>query len=141
MELSDKWVLARSSDKQALYKHPELGNVRLTIENQTRDYGTPMTVAAVKSAVGTELNMAYGGVVTRISLSGNALIHYARDLEEGGKNLHTQNWVVARPHGYGGIARVAITLKVPDQAKADPAVASLIQSLDKQVGDAKLPEA
>ena len=139
--ISEKWVLQRSSGDKMYFKHSENENMRLAIQDQTRDLGQPMTVAAVKGSIGSELNMRFGGVTARLSYGGNALLDYGQAVKEGRNKLYTHNWVVARPYGYGAIARVAITLKVPHDAKNDPAVLAVKKSLDKHIGDATMPEA
>ncbi len=139
MSISESWVLLRGTESEVVYEHPTLGEVRLSLEDETRDdFGIPLSVAAVKSIVGKELNHDYGGVRTRVSLSGNAMIDYARELIEDGEVLHTQNWVVAKPSGIGSILRVAITLNMPEELQSEPALLSLIETLDKQVGDATM---
>ena len=109
MSISEDWVLQRDAGKKAFYKHGLMSNAKLTFENQTFDFGTPMTLQAVRSAIGTELNRRYGGVNARL--------------------------------GYGAVSRVAITLMVPDGQQATPEFQLLVDALDKQVGDAEMPEA
>ena len=140
MGIAPAWVLQRDSGAKAFYRFGDANGVRLSFEDQTRDWGTPMTVASVRSAIGSELNLAYGGVNARLSYSGNAILSYARKAKEGRKQVLTHNWVVARPVGYGAIARVAITLKVPAEQEHSPEILALVESLDKQVGDAVMPE-
>ena len=138
IDISDQWVPERAKDKQMTFAHPALADVRLSFVDQTRDYGTPMTTAGVRGAIGSELNLRYGGVNARLSLGGNALLHYARDEGAGNEKVHTQNWVLARPLGHSAIARVAITLKVPQGNRTSLEIQKLIESLDKQIGDAKM---
>jgi len=139
MSISESWVPLRTTRSEAVYEHPTLGEVRLSLEDESRhDFGMPLTVSAVKSIVGTELNGTYGGVRTRFSLGGNAMIDYERELTEDGEALHSQNWVVAKPAGVGSILRVAISLNVPEELRSEPAVLSLIESLDQQVGSATM---
>jgi hypothetical protein len=139
--ISPEWVLQRDAGDTAFFRLGNADGVRLVFEDQTRDYGAPMNLPAVRSAIGSELNLAYGGVNARLSYAGNAVLSYARDIEEGRKKIHTHNWVVARPFGYSAIARVAITLKVPSGSEHSPEILALVESLDKQVGDATMPEA
>ena len=140
MAISDQWQLQRDGGKKAFYQHAT-SNVKLSFEDQTTDYGTPMTVQGVRSAIGSELNLRYGGVNARLGFGGNAVLTYERQVDEGRKKVHTQNWVIAHPFGYGAVARVAITLKVPDGEQGTPEFQALVQALDAQVGDAKMPEA
>jgi hypothetical protein len=140
MDLSQKWVLQRDSGKKAYYRLGDSEDVRLSFEDQSRDYGTPMTVRAVKGSIGSELNLQYGGVDARLSYGGNALLTYEREVKEGRKKVFTHNWVVAHPLGATAIARVAITLKVPAGQQNSPDIAAVIDLLDKQVGDATIPE-
>jgi hypothetical protein len=141
IEISQQWVPMKASGKKASYKLGESKEIRLSFEDQTRDYGTPMTVQGVRSAVGSELNSAYGRVDARLSLAGNALLSYPREMQEGSARVYTHNWVVAKPFGYGAVARVAITLRVPEGQQSSPEVTALMEQLDKQIGDAVIPQA
>jgi hypothetical protein len=83
--------------------------------------------------------LAYGNVDARLSYGGNALLTYPRLVEEGDGPVYTRNWVVAKPFGYSGVARVAITLRVPEGQQTTPEIQALMDELDKQVGDAVIP--
>ena len=141
MSISEDWVLQRDAGKQAFYKHGLMSNAKLTFENQTFDFGTPMTLQAVRSVIGTELNRRYGGVNARLGYGGCAVLSYEHKEKEGGRSVYTQNWVVAHPLGYGAVSRVAITLTVPDGQQATQEFQLIVDTLDKQVGDAEMPEA
>ena len=141
MSISEQWLLQRDSGKKAYYKHGTSPNTKLTFEDQTRDFGMPMNVQGVRSAIGSELNLRYGGVNARLGYGGNAVLSYQHSMKEGSKKMYTQNWVVAHPYGYGAIARVTITLKVPEGQQATPEFKALVETIDNQVGDAKMPEA
>ncbi len=141
MSISDKWVLQRDSGNKAYYRYGDSKQIKLSFEDQTRDFGVPMTVRGVRSAIGTELNLRYGSVTARIGYGGTAVLSYEQAAKDGRKKAFTQNWVVAHPLGYGAVARVAITLKVPDGEQGTPEFQALVEALDKQVGDAKMPEA
>jgi hypothetical protein len=141
MAISDQWVLQRDGGKKAYWRHGLASDIKLSFEDQTRDYGAPMSVQGVRSAIGSELNLRYGGVDARLGFGGNAVLTYKRTTKEGSKKMFTQNWVVAHPYGYGAVARVAITLKVPDGQQGTPEFQAIVDSLDRQVGDAKMPEA
>ena len=141
MSISPDWVLQRDTGDRAYYTHAQLEDVKLSFENQTADFGSPMTVGAVRGAIGSELNLRYGGVDARLGYGGCAVLTYPRKVTEGRKQVYTKNWVVAHPYGYGAIARVAITLQVPDGQQATPEFQSLVEMLDRQVGDAQMPEA
>lgn len=139
IDISQQWVSVKESKKKASYKLEELKEVRLEFVDQTADFGTPMTVQGVRAAVGTELNQAFGGVDAKLSYGGNAVITYNRSTKYGSKKVYTHNWVVAKPFGYGAIARVAITLRVPEGQQDDPAIQELVSQLDEHVGDAVMP--
>ncbi len=141
MSISEKWVLQRDTGKKAYYRYGGSDHIRLSFEDETMDFGTPMSVQAVRGAIGSELNLRHGGVTARIGFGGTAVLSYERHAKDGSKKAFTQNWVVAHPYGYGAVARVAITLKVPDGEQGTPEFQALVAALDKQVGDAKMPEA
>jgi len=140
MNLSQKWVFQRKSGKKAFYSHGDSKGVRLSFEDQSREYGVPMTVQSVRGAIGTELNLAHGGVTSRTTLSHTALIDYSGSTKEGRKRVYTRNWVVARPLGATAVARVAVTLRMPDGEQNSTEMQALMEQLDKQLGDAKMPE-
>ena len=141
MAISDQWVLQKDSGKKALWRHGTAQNIKLSFEDQTFDLGMPMTVKSVRGAIGSELNLRHGGVNARIGMGGTAVLSYEKKVKDGSKEVFTQNWVVAAPIGYSAVARVAITVKVPDGEQFKPEFQALIDSLDKQVGDAKIPQA
>lgn len=140
MSISQDWVLLRDAGKKAWFKHAVLDDVKLSFEDQTEDLGQPLTVSAVRGMIGSELNLKHGSVNARFGLGGCAVLSYARELDEGDP-VFTQNWVVAHPYGYGAVARVAITLSAPPGRQATTEFQELIEVLDRQVGDAKMPEA
>ena len=70
--ISQKWSAQEPVGDMLVFVHPELASVRLSMQDQTEEIGSPMTVAHVKGFVGRELNRTYGGVLTRVSLSGTA---------------------------------------------------------------------
>lgn len=141
MDISQQWVPAKSQDKKASYKLGEAKGIELLFEDQTRDYGSPMTVQSVRSVIGTELNLRHGGVDARVSMGGNALLAYPLSTSHGREKVYTHNWVVAKPIGYSGVVRVNITLRVPEGQQSSPEIQAMIETLDKQVGDAVVPQA
>ncbi|MBJ21248.1 MAG: hypothetical protein GY910_02645 [bacterium] len=79
MAISDRWELERSTEEGRIYFHREHEALRLHIWGWGENMGQPLRVTDVKSLVGRELNLAYGGVSTRVSLGGNAMIKYTRE--------------------------------------------------------------
>jgi len=142
MVISDLWELEKSTDEGRVYIHKELEDVRLHFSSVTEDFGNPLRVTDVKSLIGRELNLKYGGVSTRVSLGGNAMIKYTRAaLDDAGGEVRQEEWVVAKPVGHSDIARVEISLRIPVHAESHPSIPILIEGLDKQVGDARIPRA
>jgi len=142
MMISELWELEENTDEGRVYLHKEFENVRLHLSTDTEDFGNPLRVTAVKSMIGRELNLKYGGVSTRVSLGGNAMIKYTRTVvDEGGAELRLEEWVVAKPVGHSDIARVEISLRIPAEAENHPSIPALIEGLDKRVGDARIPRA
>ncbi len=142
MQIAEAWQLERDSEAGRVYRHAKVGDVRLQIVAGTEEYGSPLKVAHVKSLIGKELNLEYGGVTTRVSFGGNAMIRYSREVIDEDDVAHfAQEWVIAKPVGYGDVARIEISLLVPPQDLNDPAIPALIEALDQQVGDATIPRA
>ncbi len=79
MAISELWELESSTDEGRVYFHREHEDLRLHFVAWTENVGQPMRVTDVKSIVGRELNGRYGGVSTRVSLGGNAMITYTRE--------------------------------------------------------------
>ncbi len=141
MVIADAWELEGGDARSLVFVHRELGEVRLHIAAHEEEFpGGPLTVQSVKSTLGRDLNLQYGGVVSRISMGGNAMIRYARDVtDEYDDTLRSEEWVLARPAGYQQIARIQISLQMPPEAAGDPRVAEIVEALDRRVGDAKIP--
>ena len=142
MVVSDRWELwSEGDDERAeqIYAHKDFFDLRLHVAGHVEDFGHPLRVRDVKSLIGRELNLAYGGVTSRVSLGGNAMISYAR--EDAEEVLHLEEWVLAKPVAGGGIARIEISLRMPPERRADPKLAPLIKALDQRLGDAKIPRA
>jgi len=90
--------------------------------------------------IGKELNVEYGGVSTRVSLGGNAMIKYSRDVtDEYDDVLRREEWVLVKPIGHGDLTRVELSLRIPAATWRDAAIPVLVERLDKQVGDARIP--
>jgi hypothetical protein len=141
MVLSERWVLQHDAGRKAFYKLGGEDDVKLSFEDETEDFGQPLTVPAVKGMIGSELNLRYGSVNARLGLGGSAVLSYAHTQEDGNSKFYTQSWVVAKPFGHSAVARVAITLRVPEGRQNTPEFQALVETLDRQVGDARMREA
>ena len=142
MAISDAWELESSTDAGRVYTHKDLDEVRLHFEGRTEDLGQPVNLVGVKGMVGKELNRAYGGVSTRVSMGGNAMIRYKREvMDEYDEPLHSEEWVLVKPVGFSDMARVEISLRMPAGSVGHPKIPELMDRLDKQVGDARIPRA
>ena len=142
MSIGDVWQLESASDEARVYVHRDYEELRLELEGITEEFGHPLRVSDVKSIIGKELNRAYGGVSTRVSLGGNAMIKYHRDLiDEYDDAIRTEDWVLAKPTGQGDITRIEISLRMPEALRANPKIEALIEQLDLQAGDARIPRA
>jgi hypothetical protein len=140
LSISDVWQLERSTEEGLVFFQNELDDVRLHIAARIESFGFPLKLLAVKSLIGKELNLEYGGVSTRVSLGGNAMIKYSPDVtDEYDDALRMEEWVLAKPVGYGDIARVEISLTLPATTQSHSAIPMLVERLDKQVGDARIP--
>lgn len=140
MVISTRWELADSSDDLRVYTHPDFPGLQLHFENSTEVFGSPLRVTQVKSLIGQELNREYGGTSSRVTMGGNALMRYRRLVSDpDGEEILSQEWVVAKPVGHGDIARVAVSLHVPRSIETDPSLPQLIETLDRRLGDARIP--
>jgi hypothetical protein len=139
MRIADSWVKMQDKGDWMEFRLPDTEGVRLSFRNKSWDFGQPATTAAVKSMVGSQLNRRHGGVTSRLTLKGSALLSYAGEKKEGREKVYTHNWVLAKPYGYGFINQVAITLKMPVSQKDSPEIQEAIALLDKQIGDGVLP--
>lgn len=142
MAIAEAWELEASTEAGRVYVHRDHGDLRLSFDTRTETFGQPMRVPEVKSIVGRELNGRYGGVIARVSLGGNAMLRYStQEAGEDARPIHREAWVLAKPVGWGDIARVEIDLRMPAERKDDPAVVELVEQLDRRVGDARIPRA
>ena len=141
MVISESWKLETTDSQSRVYTHVSHDDARLHISSQLEEFGSPMRVVHVKAMIGKELNLEFGGVRTRVSLGGNAMMDYSREVLVDDAPLHAREWVLARPVGFSDIARVLISLQVPPARQSDPSILEMIEILDKQVGDARIPRA
>ena len=138
MKLDDTWVRMQDLGTSMKFGLPGSDDITLSFEDKSSNFGMPLTVPAVKSMIGSDLNRQYGQVKARLTLKGSALLTYPREKREGRDEVYTHNWVLAKPYGTGIIMRVDITLRTPVSQKDAPQVQELIAVLDKQVGDGAL---
>ena len=140
MSIGDVWQLESASDEARVYVHRDYEELRLELEGITEEFGHPLRVTDVKSIIGKELNGIHGNVSTRVSLAGNAMIKYHRDvIDEYDDAIHTEDWVLAKPTGQGDITRIEISLRIPEDLRTNPKIPALIEQLDRQAGDARIP--
>lgn len=138
IELPESWTELSRGDREASFRHAQASSAELLLEQRSEDTGAfALTVPAVKGQIGSFYNRKFA-VTSRMTLKGNALITYDRELEEGGDWYFQRHWVVATPrNGSGYILRVDATLRVPvDQAKAESTL-RLAEQLDAVLGDAE----
>jgi hypothetical protein len=142
MAISDRWELESSSEEGRVYFHREHDALRLRFEARIENVGQPLRVRDLKSMVGRELNYEFGGVSTRVSFGGNAMIKYTREFQdEYDDSIHSEEWVLVRPTGFDDMTRVEISLWIPESMRSSPGIPALIEELDKQLGDARIPRA
>ena len=142
MVISQSWQLEADDEEGRVFTHGDLRGVTLHVTGETERFGHPLRVTDVKTMLGKELNLEYGGVSSRVSFGGNAMIKYVRELEdEDDQPIHCEEWVLAKPVGYGDFARVEISLRMSPEKRSRPEVQALIDALDKRVGDATIPRA
>ncbi len=140
MSIGEVWQLESASDEARVYIHRDYEALRLELAGITEAFGHPLRVTDVKSMIGKELNRLHGNVSTRVSFGGNAMIKYHRDLvDEYDDAIHTEDWVIAKPTGQGDITRIEISLRIPEDLRTNPKIAALIEQLDRQAGDARIP--
>ena len=140
MSIADAWQLESADEESRVYVHRDYEALRLELAGITEEFGHPLRVVDVKSLIGKELNRIHGGVSTRVSLGGNAMIKYTSDLiDEYDDAIHTEDWVLAKPTGQGDITRIEISLHIPEDLRTHPKIAALIEQLDLQAGDARIP--
>jgi hypothetical protein len=138
IELAESWIESGRGDREMSFRHPQVPGAELRLEQRSEDTGAfALTVPAVKSQIGSHYNRKYG-VTSRMTLPGNALITFDRELEEGGDWYFQRQWIVATPrNGSGYVLRVDATLRVPlDQAKAESTL-GLAEGIDTALGDAE----
>lgn len=142
MAISDQWEREEGGQEHRIYRHKRYGEVRLHLSSELEDVGSPLLVPHVKEMIGKELNREFGGVSTRVSMGGNAMIKYTRlDEDEYGDARRREEWVIARPVGRSDVLRVSISLWIPESAESYEGLPELISTLDRHVGDARIPRA
>lgn len=142
MMISDQWKREESSTESRSYRHKRFTGVELHLSSEVEDLGSPLLVPHVKELIAKELNRRFGGVSTRVSLGGNAMIKYSRmDEDDYGDSRRREEWVIAKPVGFSEVLRVSISLRIPEVAESYEGLPALISALDRRVGDARIPRA
>lgn len=141
MAISDQWEIEDGTDASRIYRHSQLHDLRLSFSAETQDMGQPLQVRHVKSLIGKEINRRYGGASAHLTFGGNAMIKYARtEQDSDGESVRLQEWILGKPFGHSAVARISISLRIPASLEANPELAELVDRLDKQVGDATIPQ-
>ncbi|MFK7896652.1 MAG: hypothetical protein AB8G23_12500 [Myxococcota bacterium] len=139
MKLSNEWGLKEGGQTRRVYVHQRMTGVELHLVTDREDMGAPLLVPHVKELIGKELNRKYGGVSTRVSLGGNAMIRYTRNTEdEVGDPLRREEWVLAKPVGRSEVQRVEISVLIPEVAEHYSGLPAVLAALDKRVGDGRI---
>lgn len=140
MRIDADWELADSSTGRRTYVHREHEGLALRMESLVEEFGLPLQVRAVKAMIGKELNLEYGGVWDRVTLTGLAMLRYSVEtLDDYDDPVHNERWVLAKPTGQGDITRIEFELAIPEALSKRPGVLALVERLDVQVGDARIP--
>ena len=138
MSISQDWESVHAERNLMAFMNRSRPEISLVMENKSETWdGPPIPTSAVKSIIGSDLNLEFGGVTTRMTFNGNGFSSYPWSYVEDNEAFDTENWVLSRmTRGDQFIARVDFTLKFPAALKGDPAIADMTKQLDTAIGSA-----
>ncbi len=138
-EASEDWVSQGQVDGELRFVHAEDDDIVLWVGGDSEQIGAAITTGALRSLLGREANLEYGGATSRLSMAGNAVIRFASE-GEAQDEPSSVRWWVARPWGGSHILKIDVSIEYP--AELDPAeIEPIIESLDPLVADARFPSA
>ena len=138
VSISQDWEGVHAERDLMAFMNRSLPEISLVMENKSETWdGPPIPTSAVKSIIGSDLNLEFGGVTARMTFNGNGFSSYPWSYVEDNEAFDTENWVLSRmTRGDQFIARVDFTLKFPAALKGDPAIADMTKQLDTAIGSA-----
>ena len=130
------WAPRGEVEGELQFVHSEHPSVELWVSGETRDLGHTLNTAGLRSMIGREVNLEYGGAVSRLSLGGNAVIRYPTQ-GEGQDEPDAVRWIVARPWSGSHMLRLDVSIEYPAGDLAPAALEELVAEIDPTVSDAR----
>ncbi len=137
-EAPSDWLPKGSTSDGLLFEHAEYPGVRLWVSGRADQVGTHVPATAIRGMIGKEVNLEYGGAISRISLTGNAVIRWKTEgVEQDESDM--VNWIVAKPHAGSNILRMEVSLEYDPDVVDGSEMEALVELMDPYLSDAGFP--
>lgn len=135
-QLPTAWAARGEVDGELQFVHSEHPDVELWVKGETQDLGYAVNTAGLRSLIGREVNLEYGGAVSRLSLGGNAVIRYPTQ-GDGQDEPDAVRWIVARPWSGTHMLRLDVSIEYPAGDLPPAELEELVAEIDPTVSDAR----
>ncbi len=132
------WLPKGNTSDGLLFEHAEYPGVRLWVDGRVDQVGGNITATVIRGMIGKEINLEYGGAISRVSLTGNAVIRWKTEgVEEDDSDM--VNWIVAKPHAGSNVLRMEVSLEYDPDVVDSSEMEALVEQMDPYLSDAGFP--
>lgn len=132
------WLPKGSTGDGLLFEHAEFPGVRLWVDGRIDQIGGNVTATVIRGMIGKEINLEYGGAISRVSLTGNAVVRWKTEgVEQDESDM--VNWIVAKPYAGSNIIRMEVSLEYDPDIVDGSEVDALVEQMDPYLSDAGFP--
>lgn len=139
-EASPAWTPLESGVEHVGFEHEDYPGVELWITGETEEIGGALSSEHVRALLGREVNLKYGGAVSRLSMEGNAVIRFETEAEGHGGTDQVR-WIVARPWSSGHILRLDVSIEYEPGILSAEELEEIVDDFDPGVADTTFPAA
>ncbi|MAE95308.1 MAG: hypothetical protein CL910_11660 [Deltaproteobacteria bacterium] len=136
----EAWASRGEVDGELQFVHARHPEVELWVSGESQDLGHTLTIGHLRSLIGREVNLEYGGAVSRLSMGGNAVVRYPTR-GEAQDEPDAVRWIVARLWSGSHMLRLDVSIEylVGDIEPAE--FEALVAEIDPTVSDARFHSA
>ncbi len=137
-QASTDWLPKGSTSEGLLFEHAEYPGVRLWVDGRIDQIGGTINATVIRGLIGKEINLEYGGAISRVSLTGNAVIRWKTEgVEQDDSDM--VNWIVAKPYAGSNIIRMQVSLEYDPDVVDGSEMDALVEQMDPHLSDAGFP--
>ncbi len=139
-QASPAWTPLPSGEEVVGFEHADYPGVELWITGETEEIGGTLSSEHVRALLGREVNLKYGGAISRLSMEGNAVIRFETEAEGQGGTDQVR-WIVARPWSSGHILRLDVSIEYEPGVVSADELEEIVADVDPGVSDTYFPAA